>query len=166
MIASWPENETERLANLTEYPILDTASEPQFDECVLLATKLAEVPIGIIVIVDKHRGWYKARTGTSLSGSTRDIAFCSHAILSHEPMLVEDATFDVRFSDHPLVIRGPGIRFYAGFPIISPEDYVLGTLCVLDHFLKKLTEPQILGLQELAARVMKLIEKTRPQRRA
>jgi GAF domain-containing protein len=85
---------------------------------------------------------------------SRNISFCGYTILEHGPMIVRDATADIRFADNPLVTCKPNIRFYAGMPLITPDGYALGTLCVLDQAPKELTEMQERGLRVLARFVM------------
>ena len=159
MIAARPENESSRVANLREYQILDTDPDPAFDDLVKTASAVAEMPISLINLVDEHRAWFKAKRGIEIDGTSRDLSFCSHAILADAPTIVEDTTSDVRFSDHPLVIRAPNIRFYAGFPLVSKEGYVLGALCVIDRVPRKLTTKQIEVLQLLAKLAVSLIER-------
>jgi GAF domain-containing protein len=129
-----PANEVERLAKLRELLILDTPPEERFDRLVQFAAEQCDLPIAALSLVDERRQWFKARVGLDVSETTRDIAFCAHAI--HAPgtavFEVEDATRDPRFRDNPLVTGGPGIRFYAGAPLETPEKVVLGTLCVID----------------------------------
>ncbi len=164
MIANFPENETERLANLREYQILDTEPEAAFDELVKIGASVAKVPICLVSLVDHNRQWFKAKVGIEQSSTARDLAFCGHAILCQDPMLIPDTTFDARFSDHPFVTRGFNIRFYAGFPLISKEGHALGTFCVLDTVPRHLTEEQIEFLGFLAKQVVALMELKRAER--
>lgn len=154
-IASKPENERQRLAALRTYNILDTPAEKEYDEIVALASAICETPISTITLIDESRQWHKARVGLSDHESTRDLAFCAHAILKDEMMVVSDTTLDDRFTDHPSV---PEIRFYAGMPLINPEGFKLGTLCVIDQQPKKLTELQQFALKVLAKQVSKQME--------
>ena len=159
MIAPRPGNEGKRVANLHEYQIMDTAADPAFDNLVKTASAVAEMPVSLINLVDEHRAWFKAKLGIEMDGTSRDISFCSHAILTEVPTIVEDTTCDVRFSDHPLVISAPNLRFYAGFPLVSKEGYVLGALCVIDRVPRKLSVKQIEILQLLAKLAVSLIER-------
>ncbi|MBC7396191.1 MAG: GHKL domain-containing protein [Bdellovibrionales bacterium] len=163
MIAALPPNENERLANLLDYQILDTSPERGFDDLAKLAGAIAEVPISLISLVDENRQWFKAKIGFAQTSTPRDFSFCSHAILTNEPTLVNDATQDVRFSDHPFVTQGPRIRFYAGFPLVSREGHALGTLCVLDQVPRELTSTQINTLTLLARQAVALMERNRAE---
>src|ERR1035441_575229 len=112
MKAPIPDNEAERLAALREYHILDTAAEQAYDDITALAAHLCDVPIAMISLVDESRQWFKSRLGLNEQETPRDVAFCAHAILQSEPLIVRDALKDTRFSDSALVTRSPHIRFW------------------------------------------------------
>src|SRR5688572_20449521 len=97
-----------------------------------MAARLFNVPIALISLVESERQWFKSRVGLEATETQRASAFCAHAILYDEPLLIPDAHADQRFSDHPYVVGGPRIRFYAGAPLRTPDGFKLGTLCVLD----------------------------------
>ena len=130
--ARLPENEHERLNSLYNYHILDTVADSAFNELVELTAEICEVPIALISLVDESRQWFKARVGLDVQETERSIAFCAHAILQNDIMIVSDTYNDSRFNDNPLVTGFPHIRFYAGAPLITEDGYGLGTLCVID----------------------------------
>src|ERR1700757_1873100 len=107
MIAATPANETERLATLRGYEILDTEPETAFDDLTLLASQICQTPIALISLVDSDRQWFKSKIGVSESETPRDIAFCAWAILEPDLFIVPDASQDERFSENPMVVRGP-----------------------------------------------------------
>ena len=158
MKAALPENETERLEALREYRILDTGAEQAYDDITTLAAYLCEVPIALISLVDESRQWFKSKLGLNRQETPRDVAFCAHAILQSEPLIVRDALKDTRFADSALVTRAPNIRFYAGFPLASPEGYTLGTLCAIDRKPRRISAEQKTAMQALARQVMALLE--------
>lgn len=157
-IAIRQKDDVRRLAALKEYNILDTAPEKDFDELVALASAICETPISTITLIDENRQWHKARIGLEDQEGNRDHAFCAHAINEEDLMVVPDATKDDRFIDNPFVTGHPDIRFYAGMPLINPEGYKLGTLCVIDRKPKNLSDSQLLSLRVLAKQVMKQME--------
>lgn len=156
--APLPENEKARLKSLRELSILDTSPESEYDDIVKMASMLAGTPISLISLVDSNRQWFKAKVGVTEAETDRDIAFCAHAILDQEPMIVEDLLEDERFTDNPLVASDPNVRFYAGFPLVTSNGHALGTLCVLDKQPRVLGESQIFGLQTLARQVLRNFE--------
>lgn len=160
MIANLLDNEEERLRELFEYGILDSPPEQEFDDVVKLASQICQVPICLITLVDSCRQWFKAKVGVdaSLSETNRDIAFCAHTIHFNELLEVEDMLKDQRFSDNPLVISDPKIRFYAGVPLVTPSGHKLGTLCVLDTKPRKLKPAQRFALETLARQIERQFE--------
>ncbi|RAV99252.1 GAF domain-containing sensor histidine kinase [Pseudochryseolinea flava] len=153
-----PKDEKERLLALDEYAILDSAAENMYDEIVELASFICDVPISTITLVDDQRQWFKARKGIEDSETPRDVAFCAHAILQDDIMVVTDATKDDRFYDNPYVTNNPDIRFYAGMPLITHGGYKLGTLCVIDRKPKELSRHQYFALRVLRDQVMNMFE--------
>jgi GAF domain-containing protein len=158
MKAPIPNNEAERLAALKEYHILDTGTEQSYDDITALAAHICRVPITMISLVDEVRQWFKSRAGMAQQQTSRDIAFCAHAILQHEPFVVRDAKKDRRFADNALVTGEPHVRFYAGFPLVNPEGLALGTLCVIDRKPRQLSAEQEKAMQALVRQVMALLE--------
>src|SRR4051794_3244171 len=110
-------DEAERLAALRRLEILDTPPEEAFDRLGRLTAAMVGTPMAVISLVDESRQWFKARLGLEATETPREIAFCAHAILGDQPLVVEDATRDPRFADNPLVTGEPFIHFYAGAPI-------------------------------------------------
>ncbi|OAE12451.1 diguanylate cyclase [Pseudomonas simiae] len=132
IIPGKPSNEDDRIQMLQDLNVLDTAPEERFDRLTRLAKRLFDVPIALVSLVDKDRQWFKSCVGLSVTEMPRDVSFCGHAILKNEMLLVPDARQDERFWDNPLVTGKPYIRFYAGYPLTVPNDYKIGTLCLID----------------------------------
>ncbi|MEO0425010.1 MAG: EAL domain-containing protein [Pseudomonadota bacterium] len=157
--ASPPSDETTRLRALKALTALDSQPEQAFDRIVTLAADLAGVPISLISLVDEHRQWFKANTGLGGVAEThRDHAFCAHAILDQAVTVVPDATLDSRFSDNPLVLGEPGIRFYAGAPLRLKDGHQVGTLCVIDRKPRQIDERTVQQLSALSSIAASLLE--------
>jgi GAF domain-containing protein len=154
--------ETDRLKVLRSLCLLDTPPEHKFDRVARLAADVFQVPMAVVSLIDEHRQWFKSRVGVGDEQTSRDIAFCSVAIEKPEPLVVLDATRDVRFADNPSVTGPPYVRFYAGVPLITREGAALGTLCVFDSQPRDVfnTRDREL-LRELASLVMDQVEKRR-----
>ncbi|MEM7622877.1 MAG: GAF domain-containing protein [Planctomycetota bacterium] len=127
-----PEREADRLEALLCCNILDTDTEPEFDDIAALAVRLTGRPMAIVSLMDKDRQWFKSSVGFGVSETPRDQAFCGYVVYSNEPLIVENALADPRFADNPLVTGEPHLRSYAGVPLIMPNGTSVGTLCVLD----------------------------------
>ncbi len=127
-----PLDETARLLSLHSLRILDTPSEERFDRITRMAKRMFGVEICLVSLVDSERQWFKSKQGLDVCETSRNISFCGHAIHDDAIMVVGDASHDPRFSDNPLVVETPFIRFYAGCPIRDSKDYKMGTLCLID----------------------------------
>jgi len=158
MKAETPSNEPQRLAALREYRILDTAPEQTYDDITTLAASLCHVPIALVSLVDESRQWFKSKVGLHQTETDRNEAFCAHAILQPGPLVVSDARKDGRFAENEMVTQAPHIRFYAGFPLVSPEGFALGTLCAIDRKPHRLDAEQTRAMQALSRQVMALLE--------
>ncbi len=157
-------DEAARLAALSAYGLLDTRPEPSLDDLTKLAAQICEAPISLISLIDEHRQWFLSRVGLDVPETPRDVSFCAHAILQPELMIVPDTALDTRFADNPLVTGEPGIRFYAGMPLSTPDGHALGTLCVIDRIPRQLTPRQQDALRVLSRQVMAQVELRRQTR--
>ncbi len=162
LLASWmpplPVNEPARLRALNRLKILDTPEEEVFSAITRLAAAVVGAPMALISLVDARRQWFKARVGLDVCETSRTTAFCAHAIVRAELFEVEDARLDERFAANPLVRGEPGIRFYAGMPLVLPGGEAIGTLCVIDRVPKRLDATQRMAMEVLARNVVAELE--------
>ncbi|RLL96927.1 hypothetical protein CFD26_102129 [Aspergillus turcosus] len=88
------------------------------------------------------------------------VTMCYYAVKSfieegRDIFVANDLTSDDRFKNHPSVTGHPHNRFYVSVPITSPDDYVIGSLAVLDDRPRDgVTEDQEHLLKELSATIM------------
>ncbi len=154
----FPDNEKERIAELKKYNLLDTLSENDFDNITQLIATICEVPISLITLLDADRNFFKSHYGINFNQSPRNISFCGHALLNDDEIfIIEDARKDERFKENPIVLSEK-IIFYAGVPLINPNGFKLGTLCLYDNKPRTLTEIQITSLKTLGKQVVNLFE--------
>ena len=153
-----PWNEVDRFAALESYQILDTPREQDFDDLAQIASEVCGTPIAAVNIVSTSRQWFKAEVGLGVRETPLETSFCGHAILASDFMMVPDATKDARFDCNPLVTGEPGLRFYAGALLKTPEGLPIGTMCVLDYEPRQLDADQIRTLKLLARQAMTQIE--------
>ncbi|NJC06419.1 two-component sensor histidine kinase [Sphingomonas kaistensis] len=147
-------SEPARLAALRAYDVLDTPRESDFDEIVLLASRICEVPISVVNLIDEDRQWFKAETGLGVRETPLETSLCAHVILENDFVEIPDTLADARMSDNPLCLADPGLRFYAGALLKSKGGYPIGTLCVLDNQPRTLSALQREALQVLANQVV------------
>jgi PAS domain S-box-containing protein len=145
-----PADEQARLDALRALNVLDTPAEERFDRITRVAAHLFGAPMAMVSLVDADRHFLKACVGLDRATIPRDIGFCSHAILTDEPLVVEDTHADERFVDNPLVTGPPHLRFYVGEPLRAPGGARVGTLCVLDHEPRRVTRAELDALRDLA----------------
>ncbi|MFH1497191.1 MAG: ATP-binding protein, partial [Verrucomicrobiota bacterium] len=155
-----PANEAERLAVLRECAILDTDPEAEFDDLLTIAAKICDTPVASITLIDETRQWFKASIGMGITETPRRISFCAHTICqpNGEILQVPDATRDTRFANYDNVTGPPGIRFYAGAPLITHDGFALGSLCLVDRRPRQLDDNQLRTLRILSRHVVNALE--------
>ena len=153
-----PDREPERLEALRRYRVLDTPSEEAFEDLAFLASHICGTPISLVTLVDSERQWFKARVNFDGQETPREEAFCAHAILGKDLLVVPDASADRRFAANPMVAGKTGIRFYAGAPLITSDGFAIGTLCVMDRKPRTLTPGQEEALRALSRQVVRQLE--------
>jgi PAS domain S-box-containing protein len=158
MDASISEQESARLAALQQYQILDTAPEDAFDDLVRLAAQLCGTPIALINLIDRDRQWFKAKVGLDLSEIPREIGLCHLCLQQRDGVVIPDTLADTRVNTNPVVTAHPYVRFYAGVPLLTPQQELLGTLCVIDQVPRELMPDQLTALQALGRQVVNQLE--------
>lgn len=154
-----------RVRVLESFEVLDTPPHVMFDHVVQVASLLCGTPVALISLVDHARLYFLARTGLDVVQVPSEHSLCDHAILTPGQLLeVRDASCDPRFADSPLVTGPPGIRFYAGAPLMTEDGEAIGTLCVIDRQPRALNEAQRVALDSLAQLTMQLMQSRRRER--
>ena len=161
--APTPPNEDERLAELEGLNLLDTDSEADFDQVTARLTRLFNVPMALVTLVDKDRQWFKSQAGlpadlAETRSTSRDISLCGHVIAKDEVLIVRDLARDPRFANNPFV-KENGLRFYAGVPLRGPNGFPIGSLCILDTKPREMTRQEQELLKMIAGDVMEQIKR-------
>ncbi|MBY8828544.1 GAF domain-containing protein [Hephaestia sp. CMS5P-6] len=163
----WRIDEAARARSIAEHDIEAVRDDPALIRITAFAAALCDAPTALVSIVEERRQTFLARTGLDQSETPRETSFCQFAMIGNDIMVVPDATADTRFADNPLVTGEPGIRFYAGAPIVASDGTPLGSLCVIDTRPREgLTPLQRQGLLVLAADVMQRLDRNRQFRAA
>ena len=154
-----PANENGRIKALYQYNILDTLSEDEYDFITKIASQICNTPAALITLLDEKRQWVKSCFGYDIKETPREISFCNYTILDAEKVnVVPDLRLDKRYNSNPLVTGEPHAVFYAGAPLVTPEGFVLGSICVLDSQTKTLSTDQEEALKALAKQTITTME--------
>ena len=130
--------ELRRLAVLKSYRVIGSSAgqNPSYERLISLTSRVFKVPIAYISVIDTEKQHYLAARGLSVSSPSstpRQGSICAYAMSTDDDLLViPDLTKHQLFSSHEMVVGAPYLRFYASAPLICPEKYRLGTLCILD----------------------------------
>lgn len=156
-------DETQRLLVLDHYAPDALEDDPELVAITSFAARLCGAPVALVSLIERERQRFLAREGLEDRETPRSVSFCVHAMRGGRLMEVRDATADPRFADNPLVTGDPGLRFYAGQPLVSDEGAPLGALCVIDFQPRPdgLDPLQQQGLEVLAQAVMRRLRSRR-----
>ncbi len=151
-------NEKDRIKALESYSVMDSLPEEDFDAITELACYICDTPISLVSLLDKDRQWFKSSVGLELKETSKEFSFCQYATNKEEVYEVQNALKNELFAINPLVTGSPYIRFYAGAPLIDPEGFNLGTLCVIDTRPRTLTNKQKEALKLLSNQIISLLQ--------
>lgn len=151
-------DETERSAALHSFGLLDAPKESDFDDIARMASEVCGTPMAVVNLVDTERQFFLAEVGLGVRETPLETSFCGKALLETDLLIVPDARRDPRFAGNPLVHGEPGLQFYAGVLLKTPEGLPVGTMCVLDTVPRELDDRQIQMLKFLARQAMAQME--------
>lgn len=168
LLAPTPVNEAQRLDSVLRLNLLHSEREERFDRITRIIHHLFDIPLVFISLIDDKNVWYKSTYGSESIDEPRDISFCGHTIcntvtndLSSRFMEVIDAKNDERFFDNPFVTQQEGVRYYLGFVLQSPDQYNIGTLCMIDVRPRSFTKTQKKLFYDLGLMIEKELNKPR-----
>lgn len=162
------DDEAERLRAIESFEPDALEDDPELKAIVKFAARLCDAPVAQVTLVEELRQRFLASEGLEERETPRDVSFCAHAMQGPELMEVCDPERDSRFTDNVLVTGPPGVRYYAGQPLISDEGAPLGALCVVDteRHAKGLSDFQREGMAVLGQAVMRRLNAKRANIRA
>ena len=157
-------SEEKRLGALSTYHFFGTSPQKELDGITRLVSYICKAPMALITFIDADMQWVKSSFGIDIKQISRADAFCNHAINGSDILEISDLTLHETLNQNPFVVHEPHIRFYAGAPLIDPQGYRLGALCVMDLVPRKLAEEQLHALRTLADSVVSHLILTRKRK--
>ena len=168
-----PEADIARLRALRASGILDDALRERFNLVAKRAADTFDMPLALVSLIEESTqqvrgaaGVLLASPGEGFAGAdgpeiARSLSMCGHVVASADTVVVEDIARDPRFANNP-VLRGRGLRFYAGAPLRDADGHVYGSLCVLDTKPRSFDEAEIRLLESMAAELMESLQMPGP----
>ncbi len=153
--------EESRRETLRDYRVMDTASEPMFDDLTRLAAQVCDAPIALLSFLDGHRQWNKSNVGWNIGQIPLEESFATHILDQGDLAVIMDLRADGRFAHNRYVIGAPRLRFYAGLPLLGDGGHAIGALCVLDDKLRPFTDAQVTAFRTLARQAMAMLDQRR-----
>lgn len=150
--------EQERLNAVNRFKQLDADIIRDLNDLVALVAEICETPVALVTLIDEDMQWFKAKTGTGIDCTNREISFCNQTIKQAGITTIPDMTADARHCANPLVVNDPNVRFYAGATLITKDGFAVGSLCVLDVVPRELNAHQQKSLLLMAKQVVNLME--------
>lgn len=156
------ENEARRLGALADYYVFGSPPEKEFDRIVKMMSELFSVPTALIGFMGEHSHHFKARFGFDACDASRAISFCTHTVNRADLLVIPDTMEEPAYRGSPLVQGPPGIRFYAGAPILTRDGLCIGAISIIDYVPREpLSESQKGILRSLAEMVMDHLSRRR-----
>ena len=158
--ANIPVNDAQRVKAVKRTGVLDESKTELYDIYCFLAKEITGCPVSWTGVIDSEKQFVLARDGFPDEvpmEMPREQTLCQFAIEKTEPLIINDMTIDYRFKNHPAVVDF-GVKFYAAFPVTTSDGYTLGTLCVSDNRVRRLTKNKIKLLKGLASKLSYQLE--------
>ena len=151
-------NEKSRLVVMKRYLKQFPGVTAKLQDIVALASQITGVPVCFITLIDKDIQWITVKHGYPVEQMPRATSFCTHTIQQDDVMVVPDVLLDERFSNNPLVINPPSVKYYAGISLKSGDGHNVGTLCVMDIEAHNLSSDQLESMKALSRQVTTIME--------
>jgi len=152
--SSFLEKEERRLIELYSLNLIHTPDEKSFDRIAELASRIFQVPVSLVTVITEDKQWFKSCVG--LTGdllkersTRRDESICQYVVLDGSPLVIEDTMKDSRFMHNPLV-KQYNVRFYAGAPIVTKRNNIIGSFCIIDVKPRSFSDAELKTLVDLS----------------
>lgn len=156
-----PENEMQRVIELSEFDLDYSSLDEQFKELTKLAAKVAGTDISLINLIDSFTQWSVSNYGLDIQQMPREDSVCQYTIVTENFFEVKDLSADARFRDKFYVKDDPNLRYYFGVPLQADNGIQLGALCVLDTVGKEISPEKVEMLKIIADEIVNRLMITR-----
>jgi hypothetical protein len=107
------------------------APAPGVDRVLSLARSLFSADLAAVALVSRDRVWFPHRSGEwAVESLPRQLSVCTHTVRAKEAFVIGDLSTHELFAGNETLARA-GVRFYAGYPLETPDGHPMGALCVL-----------------------------------
>ncbi|MBL0883453.1 MAG: GAF domain-containing sensor histidine kinase, partial [Chitinophagaceae bacterium] len=154
MAAPLPENEMQRVIELSEFDLDYSSLQENFKDLAKLAAKVAGTNISLVNMIDSFTQWTVSNFGLDLEQMPREDSVCQYTIVSDQFFEVKDLSADDRFKDKFYVKDDPNLRYYFGVPLQTNDGLQLGALCVLDTIGKEISPEKVEMLKIIADEIV------------
>ncbi len=146
-------DERQRREALRRLEAVNVGTDPFLDSLAMTARRVLGTPMAAVTFIGDDEQVMKAASGLEPIVVPRSEAFCDITIRRRGHLVIEDAALDSRYADYSTVVGELGVRFYAGYPLESPDGQRIGALCVMDTAPRSFTADEAVVLRNLAFRV-------------
>lgn len=142
-----------RLDALAETCLVNSPPEDSFDRYTRLCAAILEVPIALMVLVEVDSVFLKSRwtrPKTPVPGRTgsNTQTFCREVVIDQKTFVVDNCATHPRTRDS-IAVNQYHIRSYAGLPVRTPENEIIGTFCAMDYQPRTWTGRDLAYLEDL-----------------
>ncbi|TWR27265.1 GAF domain-containing sensor histidine kinase [Mucilaginibacter achroorhodeus] len=149
-----PQNEMERVLELSDYDLDYTSFQDSFKDLAKLAAKVAGTNISLVNLIDSFTQWSITNHGLDIEQMPREESVCQYTIMGDSSFEIKDLTADDRFKDRFYVTGNPNVKYYFGVPLTTEEGRNIGALCVLDQDVKTLSPEKVELLKIIANEIV------------
>jgi hypothetical protein len=149
-------DEAGRQQAVRDLEALGMAANPALDELTRTAREVFGTDAAVITLVHADEMTMISTTGVEVV-VPRHESFCDITIRRVGHVIIEDAALDSRYAQYPIVTGDRVMRFYAGYPIESPDGHRVGAFCVMHETPRGFTTDDVALLRSLAKRAQEIL---------